>query len=84
MRRTYKASCADGSVFRLPSEWQIRVTLFASEADAVTNSTNGLFTFPQGGLSWTSSYTSGLVDLRRAHQIFVHVPGFGNYGSTTF
>ena len=76
--RVYNVSCSVGSFFRLPSEWQIRVTWFASKADAVTNSTNGLFTFPQGSLFWNSSLTSGFVDLRRVHSIFIHAPGFGN------
>ena len=31
--RTYIASRAEGFFFRLPSEWQIRVTWFASKAD---------------------------------------------------
>ena len=62
--RSYTVSCDEGFFFRLPSEWQIRVTWLASKADAVTNSTNGLFTFPQGGLFWASSFAPSFVDLR--------------------
>jgi hypothetical protein len=29
----------------------------------------------------SNSHTSGLVDLRRAHNIFVHSPSFGNYNA---
>ena len=38
---------------------------------------NGLFSFPTGG-TFAASHTSGFVDLRRIHIIFIHAPGFGN------
>ncbi len=42
----------------------------------MTNSTNTLFSFPQGDFG-DRDQTSGIVDLRRAHSIFIHTPGFG-------
>ena len=74
--RNYTVACGT-SLFRLPSELYIRTFWFANSSTAVTNSTNGLFTFTLGD-TWASSITSGFVDLRRAHSIFIHAPGFGN------
>jgi hypothetical protein len=37
-----------------------------------------IVSFPQ---VTATSHTSGFVDLRRAHNIFVHSPSFGNYNT---
>jgi hypothetical protein len=62
--------------FKLPREAKIRELFFNNSKLAVTNSTNTLFSFP-GGDDDSEVHTSGFVDLRRCHSIYIHCPGFG-------
>ena len=75
---TYKAYLisATSGTFAVPRDPVIRQLFFNGDKKAVTNSTNTLFSFPQGDYGDTDQ-TSGFVDLRRAHSIFIHAPGCG-------
>ena len=66
----------DAGVFKLPNNAGIL------EAFGLSNppSTNKLFVWPEGMFNG-DSHTSGFVDLRRAHSIYVHSPSFGGYNA---
>jgi hypothetical protein len=72
----YKAFLiTNNSAFALPRDPVIR-HLWQINKRTPTNSTNTLFSFPTGDYGNTDQM-SGFVDLRRAHSIFIHAPGFG-------
>ncbi len=72
--KSFFISCTAGN-FKLPSDDTIR-----SEYgfQGKTYSTNSLFSFPSGNEA-RPNHTSGFVDLRRCHNIFMHCPGFGSH-----
>ncbi len=72
--KSFIISCSAGQ-FRLPGDDLIRQEYFIQ---GLTNSTNFLFSVPTGHVEM-SFHISGFVDLRRAHNIFMHCPGFGSY-----
>ena len=75
-QRCYAIAVSVGE-FQLPSEAAIRANFDIPE-HRLTNSTNFLFSFADGNTD-SSTHTSGLVDLRRAHNLYIHTPGFGSY-----
>ncbi len=67
--RTFRVSNADG-FFSLPSDEAIEARI-----GGPINSTNSLLSFPTGNTQLTS-HTSGFVDLRRVHSLYIHSPSF--------
>ena len=70
--RCYAISLSSGE-FKVPNDAAIRTTY---DIEGLTHSTNYLFSFVDQ--SFSSSHTSGLVDLRRAHNLYIHM-NFGDY-----
>jgi len=67
-----------GNQFRIPSSDAAIRAAYSIPEHVLTDSTNYLFRFPQGDSDF-STQTSSLVDLRRAHNLYLHTPGFGAY-----
>jgi hypothetical protein len=63
--RVYEVSCTAGT-FGLPT--------------AGVSSTNSIVSFPSGGAQ-LASHTSGFVDLRRVHSLYIHSSSFAAYNS---
>ena len=64
--RVYEVSCAAGT-FGIPRENGL-------------SSTNSIVSFPTGGTQ-SSAHTSGFVDLRRVHSLYIHSSSFAAYNS---
>jgi len=73
--RCYTISVSAGE-FKVPDEATIRAEY---DIEGLTHSTNYLFAF--ANQSFSSSQSSGIVDLRRAHNLYIHAIGLGAYGS---
>lgn len=74
INKCFYITCTEGN-FRMPNDELIRQEY---GVQGLTNSTNTLFTFKYGN-EVLPGHESGFVDLRRAHNIFLHCPGFGSH-----
>jgi hypothetical protein len=72
--RVYEVSCTTGT-FGLPSDANVNTAI-----GPPISSTNSIVSFPSGGAQLTS-HTSGFVDLRRVHSLYIHSPSFAAYNS---
>ena len=72
--RALRVSCSSGT-FAIPDDARI-----LTQIQGPTNSMNSIVSFPSGNLQ-LSIHTSGFLDLRRAHSLYVHSPSFGAYNS---
>ena len=88
--RYFEITLNGGGKFYIPVEEQLKdphwyssswINLYLGDpyTPSQTNSTNELLSFSMSGLA--TSATSGFIDLRSKHSLFVHSPSFGNYTS---
>jgi hypothetical protein len=74
--RAYQVDLSSGE-FQIPSD--VAVINGSSTPMLDPRSMSRLFSFPSTG--FVKTLKSNFVDLRRAHQLFLHTPGFGNYNT---
>ena len=72
--RVLRISCSAGT-FALPDDASILASI-----GGPMDSVNSIMSFPSGNLQ-LSIHTSGFVDLRRVHTLYLHSPSFGAYNS---
>ena len=72
--RVLRVSCNAGT-FAIPDD----ATILAKIGGPI-DSVNTIVSFPSGNLQ-LSLHTSGFVDLRRVHTLYIHSPSFGAYNS---
>ena len=73
--RVLRVSCSAGT-FALPSDDVVLAKIGGGSIDSVSQ----IVSFPSGNLQ-LSMHTSGFVDLRRVHTLYIHSPSFGAYNS---
>ncbi len=72
--RVLRVSCSSGT-FAIPDDASI-IARIGGPIDSLSS----ILSFPSGSLQ-LSIHTSGFVDLRRVHSLYVHSPSFGAYNS---
>ncbi len=72
--RALRVSCSSGT-FAIPDDASI-IARIGGPIDSLSS----ILSFPSGSLQ-LSLHTSGFVDLRRVHSLYVHSPSFGAYNS---
>jgi hypothetical protein len=72
--RVLRISCSAGT-FALPDDASV-----IAQVGGIPYSVQSILSFPSGSLQ-LSVHTSGFVDLRRIHTLYLHSPSFGAYNS---
>ena len=72
--RALRVYCSSGT-FAIPNDARIRTRI-----QGPSYSMSSIVRFPRGNLQ-LSMHTSGFVDLRRVHSLYVHYASFGAYNS---
>lgn len=89
--RYFRITLGGGGQFKIPTEAELASSAYYADvwrglyngdeySTSSPSSTNELFRFTMNN-TFASSATSGFVDLRSKHSLFVHSPSFGNYTS---